>query len=122
MRSRFQLLFPVCAAALLLALPPALMAQSQPRPRPSGVQPVDEAPPPPAIIEDSTIEPQITIQTKGQDKIEEYRIKGKLYKMRVVPPNGAAYWLIDPKGDGNFVRLDSPTPNNAVPMWVIHEW
>jgi hypothetical protein len=42
--------------------------------------------------------------------------------MRVVPAIGPAYWLIDPKGDGSFVRLDSPTPNIAVPMWVILEF
>src|SRR5450759_817218 len=109
-------------SAVLIAAAFSLAAQTQPRPRPPGTQPLDEAPPPPAVSEDATLSPQVSIKTKGQDKVEEYRIRGKLYKMRVVPAVGAAYWLVDPKGDGSFVHVDGPTPNIAVPMWVILEF
>ena len=110
------------AAAVLIAAAFSLAAQTQPRPRPPGTQPLEEAPPPPAISEDSTLSPQVNIKTKGEDKVEEYRIRGKLYKMRVVPAVGPAYWLVDPKGDGSFVRVDGPSPHIAVPMWVIVEF
>jgi hypothetical protein len=117
-----QSLIRLLVVAVLIAVPFSLMAQTQARPRPPGTQPLEEAPPPPAISEDATLSPQVTIKAKGEDKVEEYRIRGKLYKMRVVPAAGAAYWLVDPKGDGSFVRVDGPTPNIAVPMWVILEF
>jgi hypothetical protein len=117
-----QPLIRLLVAAVLIAAAFSLAAQTQPRPRPPGTQPLDEAPPPPAISEDATLSPQVSIKPKGEDKVEEYRIRGKLYKMRVVPAVGAAYWLVDPKGDGSFVRVDGPTPNIAVPMWVILEF
>jgi hypothetical protein len=110
---------PILATALMAL---ALAAQSQPRPLPPGSQPVEDVPPPPQIADDPALEPQVTIRAKGQDRVEEYRIKGKLYKMRIVPVNGAPYWLVDPKGDGTFVKVDGPAPNIAVPMWVIHSW
>jgi hypothetical protein len=117
-----QALIRILLAAALIAVPFSLVAQTQPRPRPPGTQPLEEAPPPPAVTEDATLAPDVSIKTKGEDKVEEYRIRGKLYKMRVVPAAGAAYWLVDPKGDGSFVRVDGPTPNIAVPMWVIVEF
>ena len=110
-------------AAVLIAIPLTLLAQTPARPRPKDVQPIDDIAAPPTVIQDATIEPQVSVRTKGEERIEEYRVKGKLYKMRVFPSNGGApYWLVDPKGDGEFVRSDSPTPNNSVPMWVILEW
>ncbi len=96
--------------------------QTQPRPLPPGAQLVEDVPPPPQIDPATALKEQVTVTTKGADKVEEYRANGRLYKMRVVPPTGAAYWLLDPKGDGNFVRVDGPAPINSVPMWVIHEW
>ena len=115
-------------ATVLITVPLSLIAQtqtltpSQPRARPPGVQPVEDVPPPPQVSPEAALKEQVTVTTKGPDKVEEYRANGRLYKMRVVPPTGAAYWLVDPKGDGNFVRVDGPAPINAVPMWVIHEW
>ena len=33
-------------------------------------------------------EPQVTITRRGEDKVEEFRIRGKLYMVRVTPPMG----------------------------------
>jgi hypothetical protein len=49
-------------------------------------------------------------------------LKGKLYKMRVLPRDGKPYLLIDEKGEGKFTRVDGPEPKIAVPMWVLIEW
>ncbi len=98
-------------------------AQTQPHPKPKDLQPLEEAPPPPKVEEDPSLEhAQVTTVTRGTDRVEEYRVKGKLYRMRVIPASGPAYWLEDPQGDGNFVRLDGPGPHVAVPKWVIKEW
>jgi len=110
--------------ASVLAAAPAL-AQTQPHPKPKDLQPLPdmEAPPPPKVEEDPSLEhSQVTTVTRGTDRVEEYRMHGKLYRMRVFPASGAPYWLEDPKGDGNFVRVDGPGSNVAVPKWVIKEW
>ena len=69
-----------------------------------------------------SLEGKVTIVKKGSDTVEEYRLNGKLYKMRVVPAKGPAYFLVDPKGDGNFSRVEGPAPKIAVPTWVLIEW
>lgn len=77
-------------------------------------------PPPPAMVPlDESLEPQVTIRQRDEDIVEETRINGKLFMIRVMPKNGAPYTLVDRTGDGNFVS-DSPSgPSLSVPMWVI---
>lgn len=98
-------------------------AQTEPHPKPKDLQPLAEAPPPPKVEEDASLEhDQMTTVTRGTDRVEEYRMHGKLYRMRVFPASGAPYWLEDPKGDGEFVRVEGPGSRVAVPKWVIKEW
>src|SRR3990172_3028705 len=88
---------------LCAALPVA--AQTQPKPN---LQPVPEPPPPPAGFElDPALEPQVTILKRGTDTVEEYRVGGRLYMIKVTPARGAPYYMIDHKGDGRFSRQDS---------------
>jgi hypothetical protein len=65
-------------------------------------------------------EPEITIRNKGTVRVEEYRLHGKLYMIRVIPPKGKPYYLIDQIGRGQFTRHDGPVAPIAVPQWVIH--
>jgi hypothetical protein len=103
--------------ALFLALPAA--AQKAP----AGLQPVPEPPPPPAEFNlDPALEPQVTITKRGDDQVEEFRINGKLYMLKVTPPHGRSYYLIDEKGDGKMTRQDSFDSGIRPPMWVIHSW
>lgn len=105
-------------SALLLALTLPVAAQN----RPADLQPLPEPPPPPpGVIDDPGLEPQVIIRHRGEDRVEEYRISGKLYMIKVTPPHGTPYYLIDPKGDGVFVRKDLGVGDKtlSVPMWVI---
>jgi len=70
---------------------------------------------------DDSLEPQVTIIKREGNTIEERRINGKLYEIRVTPAHGVPYVLVDQSGDGNFQRIDSSpgTPTLSVPMWVI---
>lgn len=88
---------------------------------PPKLEPVPDIPPPPGMVVPSD-EPQITIIQRGQDKVEEYRIKGRLYMVKVTPPHGRPYYLVDPKGNGQMVRYDDLSPNLLVPLWVIFEF
>ena len=87
---------------------------------PADLQPL---PPPPALepgASDSDLEPQVTIVKKDDMVIEEYRVKGKLYKVKVTPKIGKPYYLIDERGDGEFSRQDGPDAANLrPPRWVI---
>ena len=90
---------------------------------PPGLQPIPEPPPPPpGMLDDSAMDPQVTIRKRGEDKVEEHRLNGKLYMIKVTPTSGAPYYLVDPKGDGGFIREDLHTGDKplSVPMWVIH--
>jgi len=91
--------------------------------RPVNLQPIPEPPaPPPGFELDPALEPQVTILKRGTDTVEEYRIGGKLYMVKVTPPHGRPYFLIDEKGDGRMTRQDSMDSGVRPPMWVIHSW
>jgi uncharacterized protein DUF2782 len=105
------------ALALLgIALP--LAAQQPPK-----LEPLPEPPPaPPGVEPDASLEPEVTITTRGEDKVEEYRVNGKLYAMKVTPRHGVPYYLMDVTGDGIMSRRDSLDTGLRVPQWVIHSF
>ena len=86
---------------------------------PSGLQPLPEAPPPPPGVFDPALEPQVTIVQRGDSKEEQFRVNGKLYMIKVTPPHGVPYYLIESKGDGTWARQESLDSGLRVPMWVI---
>ncbi len=91
--------------------------------RPVNLQPIPEPPaPPPGFELDPALEPQVTILKRGTDTVEEYRVGGKLYMLKIIPSHGRPYFLIDEKGDGRMTRQDSMDSGLRVPMWVIHSW
>jgi hypothetical protein len=101
---------PLFLVTLILAVAP-VWAQ------PAGV-PDDK---PPALVPlDDSVEPQITIRQHDGETIEEYRLNGRLYKIKVTPLRGEPYFLVDYRGDGSFVPLEGPgTPGLSIPQWVI---
>ena len=90
--------------------------------RPGNLQPAPDLPPPPDFSLDRALEPQITIIKRGTDTVEEHRVSGKLYMLKVIPATGAPYYLIDEKGDGRMTRQDSMDSGIRPPMWLIHSW
>ena len=104
----------------LIAIMSGTLAYAQNKP---ANQPIPEPPPPPPGYElDPAAEPQVTIRKRGEDTIEEYRISGKLYMIKVTPPNGRPYYMIDERGDGKFARQESHDSGIRPPMWVIHQF
>lgn len=100
---------------LLSAVAMSVAAQT----RPPKLEPIPEPPPAPAGVLNESLEPQVTIVKRGEDKVEEFRMNGKLYMLKVTPPQGIAYYLLDNNGDGSWVRQDSRDSGLRVPMWVI---
>ena len=100
---------------LLSALALNVAAQTQPR----KLEPIPEPPPPPTSLDES-LEPQVTITRRGEDKVEEYRMSGKLYMLKVTPPHGVPYYMVDNTGGGTWVRQPGSLDSDVrVPMWVI---
>ena len=77
-------------------------------------------PPPPEMAPfDASLEPEVTIKKREGDTVEEHRINGKLYRIKVTPEHGVPYYLTDRQGDGNFTQETMGTPDVSVPTWVI---
>jgi len=101
--------------SVLLTLPMLALAADKPQ-----LEPLPEPPPPPAGFEpDAATEPQVTIVKKGEETVEEYRIGGELYMMKVTPSHGVSYYLLKEQKNGGWSRMDGPSESIAIPQWVI---
>ncbi|KFI23594.1 DUF2782 domain-containing protein [Nitrosococcus oceani] len=71
-----------------------------------------------------TMEPEIKIIQQGDKLIEEYRLNGKLYQIKVTPSIGPPYFLVDADGNGDFEsRFEGPVNSDMlIPSWVIFRW
>lgn len=105
-------------AALLAVTPITIQAADAMPPK---LEPVPEIAPPPGVT-DEELEPQITITRRGADKVEEFRMRGRLYMIKVTPRHGKSYYLVDQRGDGSMRRYDDLSPNFVVPMWMVKEF
>lgn len=89
-------------------------------PLPADLKPVPE--PPPMSGGDAALEPQVTIIKRAEETVEEYRINGRMYMLKVTPKHGKPYYLIDERGDGKFARQDNLDSGIRVPQWVLFEF
>lgn len=91
--------------------------------QPSDLEPLEQVQPPPKVmdgeaLDDPAIEPQITIRKKGKETIEEYRVNGEMYMMKVTPEHGVPYYLHKEDSNGAWVNV-GPNPPLSVPKWII---
>ena len=88
--------------------------------RPDNLEPLEDVPPPPKVTDGEVLEgePQVTIRKKGAETIEEYRINGELYMMKVTPEHGVPYYLHKEDSDGAWLN-DGPSPPLSVPKWIL---
>jgi hypothetical protein len=108
------------ATALLLA---AMGAAAQGRrvdvpPPPPPLEPVPQAPVAPGAAAVHPEEPVVLIPAGKDDKIEEF-YQGGNRVVKVTPPGGRPYYLIDNSGYGDWVRRESLDSGVRVPMWPI---
>ncbi len=103
----------------------ALSAQAAEKP--AAAQPGAPLPPPPlppasAPGQDSLPQPQVTIKTKGHETIEEYRVNGRLYMIKITPSHGYPYYLIDTTGDGKLDSRRNELENPPINQWILFRW
>jgi len=76
-----------------------------------------------ALAEEPESSGEVTIQDAKGDIVEELRVNGQLYAVRVSPKHGAPYYLVDSDGDGNLeTRKNDTDPALLIPAWVIKKW
>lgn len=102
---------------LLFSLPAFALAA------PADLEPLPEPPPPPAGYEpDPSTEPEVTIIKRGEDTVQEYRINGELYEMKVTPAHGVPYYLVRQARGGEWTKMDGPGEHLSVPQWVLFKF
>ena len=72
-----------------------------------------EPPPPPPMSEAD--EPAVRIPVQDGDKIEEVRIGGRVVMLKVTPPGGTSYYLVDPG-----LNRESLDDGVRFPMWPVY--
>jgi hypothetical protein len=92
--------------------------------RPPKLDPLPEPPPPPPIPAGpgEVDEPRVRIPVQEGDKIEPIRQDGRVVAVRVTPPGGNPYFLIDTTGHGGWIRRDSLDDGVRFPMFPILEF
>jgi len=67
------------------------------------------------------LEPEVTIVHLGDKTVEEYRVNGFLYAVKVTPKIGKPYFLVRAEGqDEDFYH--SAKPQLRIPGWQIFTW
>ncbi len=107
------------STALLLAS--GLPAHAQDAPPPP-----EQSGPPTASAQgegESVPEPEITIRPGEEGIVEEYRLNGRLYMVKISPPGAPPYYLVDTDGDGELeTRHNGPMDNRLIPQWILFRW
>jgi len=69
-----------------------------------------------------SMEPDINIIQEDDRTVEEYRMNGQLYMIKVTPSIGKPYYLMDSDGDGSLETKSFELDSGAVPNWILLEW
>lgn len=106
---------------LLLLLGGISLCAYAEKPVPNNLEPL---PPPPPIDNSNSVDeaPEVTIIKKTEQTVEEYRVGGRLYMIKITPKIGKPYYLVDDRGDGKFARQESLDTGIRPPRWVIHRF
>ena len=71
--------------------------------------------PPPVIREEGPDEPAVRIPVQQGERVEEVRVGGRVVMLKVTPPGGATYYLVD-----TGMRRDALEDGVRVPMWLLY--
>lgn len=67
--------------------------------------------------------PEVTIIQRDDATVEEYRVGGQLYMIKVTPKKGIPYYLVDTDGDGRLdARRSELAEDLLIPRWTLFRW
>lgn len=117
---------------LIATVAPVLLLLATSGARAQNLTPVDEVPPPPAIVSgevmplgdaSDSLDAEVTIERKSGATIHAYRVGGSLRAVRIQPSVGPAYYLVDTDGDGDLDhRSNTFDQGLLVNSWVLFSW
>ncbi|RLA25253.1 MAG: DUF2782 domain-containing protein [Gammaproteobacteria bacterium] len=107
---------------LCLVVFPGLLLAEESLPDSSGYPEVPDMPMP--VEDGEPMDADITITRRGEKTIHEYRVNGKIYKIKVIPDIGPAYYYIDPDGDGEMEEVSESDLDKGIKInqWTIFSW
>lgn len=70
--------------------------------------------------EPSKADTTTVIYQEGDNTIEEQRIKGFVYSIKVIPKVGKPYYLIN--SNANNGTLNNSGPQEKIPSWTLLNW
>ena len=121
---QWKLVTAIAAISAMILLPGSLLAQDDLE-KPPPIPPADseDVPIPPKIQEEQIV-PTVTILEEEDRMIEEYRLNGQVYMVKVTPKGGIPYYYIDTNGDGRLeLDMDQSAMNPVQPVyWKVKEW
>ena len=80
------------------------------------------APDVPSSAQQRLVDPEVTIIETDTEVIYEYRVRGRLYMVKVEPIVGPPFFLLDTNGDGILDVQEQRPPELAVPQWLLFSW
>jgi hypothetical protein len=105
-------------ALTVLQLPLVAVAAEPNKTPPADLQPLEDIPPPAISNDQNADEPEITIVKKKGETIEEYRVNGQLYMMKITPAHGVPYYMHKEDQNGGWVN-DGPNQPLIIPKWTL---
>jgi len=122
-RAWWPFVAPVVMAVLFLCANSLWAQEDLERPPPIPPEDLQDVPIPPKI-QDEQIEPTVTIREEEGRMIEEYRLNGQVYMVKVTPEGGIPYYYMDSDGDGRLeLDISRGIPDPVQPVyWKVKEW
>jgi hypothetical protein len=69
------------------------------------------------------VEPEVTIIRRRDAVIEEYRLNGRLYRIRVIPRWGPSYYLIPTNEAGVWrTEVEGELAPVTPAQWLLFSW
>lgn len=113
--------FIIALVGILVLLPPG-QARAADKDKQAG-QALPPPPLPQPLESGKSVEPEVSIVHTDKAVVEEYRVNGHLYMIKITPKIGKPYYLIDENGDGQWSGKISNIYNPPrVPQWVLFSW
>jgi len=76
-----------------------------------------------ATAADDDASGRVTIEGPDSGIVQELRVNGQLYAIRITPKKGYPYYLVDSDGDGSLeTRNNDLGEKLLIPTWVLKSW
>lgn len=78
----------------------------------------------PKLAPDQKVGSEANLKVPNGSKIEEYKLNGRVYMIKVTPPKPfPPYYLEDKAGNGRFSEVpQNDAEHLSVPQWIIFRW